>query len=99
MCIRDSHPPGRQYKLRARCKGFFKNVPRRRLVKGELYNPGTVAQVNKNQLAQVALALNPAAGHHFAAHVLHPKFAAVMRALQAVHCLCHIVRLQFYSTL
>ena len=58
---------------------------RRRLclfVKDHLHHAGAVAHIEKEQIAEVAAACDPAHYNSVAAYVLGAQFAAVMRALQ-----------------
>ena len=86
-----AHRPTReQYKLGARRKRLLEDGAVRAFVKRQLYNTGAVAQVDKDQLSQVALALHPAADDHFFSNIRAAELAAVVGPFQARHKLCHM---------
>ena len=86
----DPHPAARrQHILTAHRKRFVKHRAIGGFVKCQLHNAAAVAQVHKNQLTQVALALYPAANRHFRALVGGAQIAAIMRAFQSLQCFRH----------
>ena len=75
----------------ARTPKLAENFLVRVVVKGQLYNAGAVAQVDENQLSQVALPLGPSAYHNLLAHVGKPRLSAVVGSFQSCHHFCHMI--------
>ena len=73
-------------------KGFFKNRTVGALVKGKLYNPRAVTQVDENQCAQITLALYPTCNGNLFADVCKAQFAAIHGSLESRH------KIHFYSS-
>ena len=82
---------GRQHKFCPDAEGLAENFLVRVVVKGQLYNAGAVAQVDENQLSQVALPLGPSAYHNLLAHVGKPWLSAVVGSFQSCHHFCHMI--------
>ena len=81
--------PGDQDILGVDRSRLLKDLPIGVVVEHQLHHAGAVAQVDKDQVALVALFLHPSANDFFLAHVGFGKPSAVAGPLQTIHCLCH----------
>ncbi len=75
----------RQNKLRTRGKRLLKNFTVGFVPERKLNNSRAVTQIDKDQLAQVALPLHPAADGHFPAAVRRAQLPAVIGPFQSYH--------------
>ena len=61
------------------------------IVKGQLYEAGTVSQIQKQQISQVSLLFDPAHNADSLACVVAAQIAAVVGAAVAAHQFCHLL--------
>ena len=89
------HALSSENELAAAGKRLVENLLVGLIVERELHDARAVAQVNKNQLAEVSAALYPAADDDLTANVGDSQISAVMGTLQARH-IFHIFYLRVF---
>ena len=83
----DDFPFHRNHILRPQLLRFLVRLGMQFGVKHNLRNPRAVAQVDKNQLAQVPSPVHPAHQHHVFIRVRGPQISRVIRAFQISQCI------------
>ena len=81
---------GGQHKFRPARSGFAENFGIGGIVKRQLHNARAVAQINKDQTAQIPLALYPTKHRFFLSDMFHAKLSAIMSAAEPRYQFCHL---------